>query len=136
MDSFLFPTSFRSSLLVVQQFINGLTFFPPKSLRNAVVLYVVWLAQRARTVFNLKHNQVVLVTVIAPIVSMPAVASRSPKKSFSSIFNLRHWIALLSPSESILKKKGNKVLLWYGSVRNGRVSDIASLPGDTKYSLS
>ena len=90
----------------------------------------------AWTVFNLKYNQVVLVTVIAPIVSMPAVASRSPKKSFSSIFNLRHWIALLSPSESILKKKGNKVLLWYGSVRNGRVSDIASLPGDTKYSLS
>lgn len=41
-------------------------------------------------------------TVMAPMVSVCAVANKSPKASFSSILSVRHWNALFAPSESML----------------------------------
>ena len=48
----------------------------------------------------------------APIKSWLAIAERSPKKSSSSIFNLRQMTLRLAPSGNILVKKGNKYSDW------------------------
>lgn len=63
--------------------------------------------------------------VIAPMVSYLAVASSKPKSSFSSIFNVLHWMALFAPSESILKKNGNSSSETYSSLRLGNANAMA-----------